>query len=177
MDTLYMLGEDMGFDVVLVPLMRINDEVVSSTTIRNALADGDMQKVKSLAGRYFSVQGQVIPGVHRGAQLGFPTANLAIDPEQGLPVNGVYATWASINNNTYQSMTNIGTRPTFDNNQRTVEVHVLDYQGDLYGQELEIEFIERLRDEKKFNNVEALKKQIADDIQQGMVILESGGGK
>jgi riboflavin kinase/FMN adenylyltransferase len=170
-DTLRALGQEMGFTVMLIPPIIINGEVVSSTAIRNALTEGDMKRVYKLAGRYFNIQGRVVPGTHRGVQLGFPTANLEPDPTQGLPTDGVYATWAYIDNKAYPSMTNIGRRPSFGEKQRTVEVYVLDYQGDLYGQELGIDIVERLRDEIKFDNAEELKKQIAKDVEQGRAIL------
>ncbi len=173
--TLRALGQDMNFTVTVIPPLMINGEVVSSTAIRNALADGDMKRVYNLVGRYFSVSGRVIPGAHRGVQLGFPTANLDIDPAQALPVDGVYATRVYIGNHVYESMTNIGKNPTFGSNQRTVEVHILDYHGDLYDQELKIDIIERLRDEKQFNTAAELKKQIAEDIKQGRAILTSRG--
>ncbi len=173
--TLRALGQEMNFIVKTVRPITINGEVVSSTAVRNALADGDMKRVHNLTGRHFSVTGRVIPGVHRGIQLGFPTANLNLDPEQALPADGVYATWAYVDDRAYESMTNIGKNPTFGSNQRTVEVHILDYQGDLYQQELRIDVIDRLRGEQQFDTAEELKKQIAEDIEQGRTLLTSRG--
>ncbi len=172
-DTLRRLGQDMGFSVTVIPPVVINGEVVSSTAVRNALADGDMRKVYNLAGRPFCLHGRVITGAGRGAELGFPTANLDIDSEQALPAEGVYATCAYIDDKAYQSMTNIGRRPTFDGGERTVEVYVLDYHHDLYGRELKIDVMERLRDEKRFATVEELKKQMAEDVKHGKAILNS----
>jgi riboflavin kinase/FMN adenylyltransferase len=169
------LGQDMNFTVTVISPIMINGEVVSSTSIRSALASGDMKKVNSLTGRYFSVSGRVITGAHRGAQLGFPTANLEPGPAKALPVDGVYATWAYMDNTAYESMTYIGKNPTFGNNQRSVEVYILDYQGDLYNQELKIDIIERLRGDKQFNTAEELVKQIAEDVKQGRTILASQG--
>jgi riboflavin kinase/FMN adenylyltransferase len=173
--TLRALGQDMNFTVTEIPPITINGEVVSSTAVRNALAYGDMKRVHNLTGRYFSVKGRVITGARRGIHLGFPTANLELDSEQALPVDGVYASWAYIDNRAYQSMTNIGKQPTFGNNQRTVEVHVLDYHGDLYEYEFKIEIIERLRDEKKFDTPEELRQQMAKDVEQGRTILNTRG--
>ena len=153
----------------------VNGEVVSSTAIRKALADGDMKRVVNLIGRPFSVHGRVIIGSGRGIGLGFPTANLDIDSEQALPTEGVYATWTYIDDKAYQSMTNIGKRPTFGGSERTVEVYVLNYHSDLYGRELKIDIIDRLRGEKKFDTVDELKKQITEDVKQGRVILDSRG--
>ena len=172
-DTLRTLGEELKFNVIVIPPATINGEVVSSTTIRNALANGDMDRVRNLLGHPFSLQGQVTTGAGRGAGLGFPTANLDTDSKQALPSDGVYATWAHIENQTYQSMTNIGTKPTFGNNERTVEVLILNYQGNLYGRELSIDIMERLRDEKRFDSADELKKQIAEDVKKGITILSS----
>jgi len=174
-NTLRTLGQDMNFSVTVVPPVVINDEVASSTAIRKALADGDMKKVHQLIGRSFSLHGRVITGAGRGVELGFRTTNLDIDPEQALPADGVYATWAYVDDRAYQSMTNIGKCPTFGYNERTVEVYILNYDSDLYGRELKIDIIERLRDEKQFDNVEELKKQITEDVNQGIAILNSRG--
>jgi len=175
-DTLRALGQEMNFSVTVVPAVIINGEVVSSTAIRKALANGDMKKVRSLAGRPFNFHGRVVTGAGRGVALGFPTANLNITPEQALPADGVYACWAYIDGQVYQSMTNIGQNPTFGDRKRAVEVYVADYHGDLYGRELKLDIMERLRDEKKFSTVEALKQQMAEDVKHGKVILNSEGG-
>ena len=175
-DNLHALGQDMNFTITVMPPVMINGEVISSTAIRNALAIGDMKRVHRLLGYFFSLRGRVVTGSRRGIELGFPTANLSVNSDQAIPADGVYATWAYIDDKAYPSMTNIGRCPTFDDGERTVEVHVIDYQGDLYEQEMKINIIERLRDEKKFDNAEALKRQIAEDIKQGRAILESRGG-
>jgi len=174
-DTLRALGQDMSFTVNVMPPVMINGEVASSTAIRNALASGDMKRVQKLSGYFFSLHGQVVTGTGRGIELGFPTANLAVNSEQALPADGVYATWAYINDKAYPSMTNIGWCPTFGGSERTIEVYILDYHGDLYEHEMKIDIIERLRDEKKFDNVEELKRQIAEDVKQGRAILHSKG--
>jgi len=174
-DSLRTLGQDMNFTVTVIPSVMINSEVVSSTAIRNALASGDMKKVLNLAGRPFSLNGCVTSGVGRGLELGFPTANLDTALEQALPADGVYATWAYIDGKAYQSMTNVGKHPTFDGSQRTVEVYVLDYHSDLYGRELKIDIMARLRSEERFDTVDELKKQITEDIKQGRAILNSRG--
>src|SRR4030042_7155130 len=110
----------MDCDVTIVPPLMINSEVVSSTTIRKALADGDMVKVRKLMGRPFKLTGKVITGYGRGAGLGFPTATLEEPSDHVLPPDGVYTGWARLNGNTYQAMTNIGKNPTFGTHQRTV---------------------------------------------------------
>ena len=174
-DSLRTLGQDMNFTVTVIPLIMINGEVVSSTAIRNALANGDMKRVLNLAGHPFSLNGRVTSGAGRGLELGFPTANLDIVPEQALPADGVYATWAYIDGKAFKSMTNVGKRPTFGGSQRTVEVYVLDYHSDLYGCELRIDIMARLRSEGRFDTVDKLKKQITEDIEQGRAILNSRG--
>ena len=151
----------------------INGEVISSTAIRKALADGNLKRVHNLIGRPFSLHGQVIPGASRGTKLGFPTANLDIDPEQALPTNGIYATWAYINDKAYESVTNIGRQPTFGGRQNIVEIYILNYNSNLYGNELKVDIIERLRGEKQFDTTEALRQQITEDIKQGRTLLSS----
>jgi len=173
-NTLGALGKDMGFSVTVIPSVVINGEVVSSTAIRNALAEGDMKKVSNLIGRPFSLHGRVIPGAGRGIGLGFPTANLDVDRQQALPPDGVYATWAYIDGKAYHSMTNIGQRPTFGGGERAVEVYILDYRGELYGHKLRIDIIERLRREERFNTAEELKRQLTEDIRQGKALLNRG---
>ena len=172
-DTMSTLGKDMDFTVTVISPIMVNGEVVSSTAIRNALANGDMKRVLNLIGRPFSLNGRVTKGTGQGIELGFPTANLNIDPRQALPADGVYATWSHIDGQPYQSMTNIGKQPTFGGSQRTIEVYILDYHNNLYGHKLKIDLIERLRDEKQFGTAEELKKQIAEDVEQGRAILTS----
>jgi len=134
-----------------------------------------MKRVIGLIGRPFSLRGRVTTGDRRGSGLGFPTVNLEVEPKQALPADGVYATWTDIDGRAYQSMTNIGWRPTFNGRGRTIETYILNYQGDLYGHELKIDVVERLRGEKRFDSVEELKKQIAEDVSQGTAILGSKG--
>ncbi|MFC1870008.1 bifunctional riboflavin kinase/FAD synthetase [Chloroflexota bacterium] len=174
-DTLRALGREMNFSVTVIPPKKINGEVVSSTAIRQALTHGDMKRVHRLIGRCFSLHGPVITGNHRGVELGFPTANLKVDSEQALPADGVYATRVYIDGKAYKSMTNIGLNPTFGCNERTIEVYVLDYHRDLYGQELKIDIIDRVRDEKRFDTARQLEEQIAEDIKQGEAILSRHG--
>jgi len=174
-DALRRLGKEMGFSLTIVPPLEINGEIVSSTTIRKAMADGDMKKVRDLTGRNFSLHGKVVAGAGRGEGLGFPTANLDVNIGQALPPDGVYAGLAHVDGKVYEAMTNIGKNPTFGNVDRTIETFLLDYSGDLYGQELSVEFVARLRDEKHFKNAAELKKQLAEDIKKGKSILDSMG--
>jgi len=174
-DFLRELGAEMGFSVAVVPPLMINGEVVSSTAIRKALAGGNMKKVLDLIGHPFNLNGRVVTGTGRGAELGFPTANLSIDPEQAIPADGVYTGWSYINGKTYQSMTNVGKNPTFNGSERIVEVYIVDYSGNLYGQDLKVGIVEKIRGEKRFSSMAELKKQIAEDVKIGRAILASRG--
>ena len=176
-DALGTLGRELGFSVTVVPPVVIDGEIVSSTAIRQALADGDVHRVRRLAGRGFSLRGHVVAGAGRGAALGFPTANLEPNPQQALPADGVYASWAGITGKDFLSLTNIGTKPTFGDKRRAVEIYIVDYHGDLYGHEIQVEFVERLRSEKKFNSVEELKKQMAEDVKRGVAMLSAKIGR
>lgn len=158
---LHSLSMHMGFSVTSIPPIRINGESVSSTAIRNALANGDMKRVYRLLGRYFSVCGQVITGTHRGVELSFPAINLYVDTKQSLPTGGVYATLAHIDDKVYESITNIS-----GSNELAVEVYISDYRGNLCDRELRIDIVERLRDEKKFDSAEKLKKRIIEDVKK-----------
>jgi riboflavin kinase/FMN adenylyltransferase len=174
-EALRRLGKEMDFSITIVPPLEINGETVSSTAIRKAMADGDMKKVYELTGRYFSLHGKVVAGEGRGESLGFPTANLEVNSGQALPPDGVYAGVACVNGRVYQAMTNVGRNPTFGEHERTIESYLLDFSGDLYGRELSVAFVARLRDEKKFKNTDELKKQLVEDIKKGRIILDTAG--
>ena len=165
------LGREMEFSVEVIPPFTINGEVVSSTLIRQALGQGDMRKVERLMGRYFYLGGKVITSGKRGRVLGFPTANLNIKPQQALPGNGIYATIAHVDGKQFPSATNIGIRPTFGEGEKTVETHLLNYKGDLYGKDMRVEFVRKLRDEQRFPSSEALKAQIEKDVREVEAIL------
>jgi riboflavin kinase/FMN adenylyltransferase len=170
-EKLRILGEEMGFSVEVIPTVVIDGYVVSSSTIRQALVEGDMKKVEKLIGRLFSLSGQVVSGDRRGRNLGFPTANLDLKPEQALPGDGVYATITHTDDDSLPSVTNIGVRPTFGGSKRLVETHILDFEGDLLGQKLTIELVDKLRDEERFDTVEELKAQMIRDVEQARQIL------
>ncbi len=170
------LGREMGFSITMIAAMNFFGEVVSSTAIRKYLKEGDLKNVSKLLGRTFSLQGTVVKGDGRGKTLGFPTANLEVDSVQSLLPEGVYATWIHIGDEKYPSVTNIGKRPTFGSNIRTVETYIIDFNGDLYGHELKIDIVDLLRGETKFKNVEELKQQIVDDIEKGKAALGLSSG-
>jgi len=166
------LGQDLGFTVEAVPPMVMNGEAISSTAIRKALAEGDIRKATEFLGRHFSLQGQVARGDSRGKTLGFPTANIVPEQGQALPADGVYAVRVYAGGEAHRAVANIGLRPTFGSEERLLEVHLLGFDGDLYGQEIEVEFIDRLRDEVRFSDAEQLKVQVMKDIEQAGAILE-----
>lgn len=166
------LGQELGFTVTSVPYLMIEGHVVSSTLIREALSCGDMKGVMRLLGRNFSLSGMVVTGDDRGKALGFPTANIVPESNRALPADGVYVTWARVDDEIYKSATNIGLSPTFGGKERTVEVHLIDFSGDLYGRQLTIQFVERVRGEVRFTTPEELKKQIDTDVQRARAILE-----
>ena len=169
---LHTLGREMGFTVEVVPPALIKGEVVSSTAIRRDLAEGNMSKVMKFLGRPFSLTGLVVHGAGRGRPLGFPTANLLPPLSQALPPDGVYVSRAYLNYHSHPAVTNIGRCPTFGEGERTVEVHLLDFSGEVYGQEIKIELIERLREERRFSSVEELIEQIKKDVEQARKMLE-----
>ena len=165
------LGREMKFSVEVISPYTINGEVVSSTLIRQALVQGDMRRGERLMGHYFYLRGKVITSDKRGRVLGFPTANLDIQPQQALPGNGIYATIAQVDGKQFPSATNIGIRPTFGEGAKTVETHLLNYKGDLYGKEIRVEFVQKLRDERHFPSSEELKVQIEKDVREVEAIL------
>lgn len=166
------LGREMGFGVEIVPPVKMDGEIVSSTTIRQAITEGNINKASAQLGRYYSLSGNVITGRGLGKKLGFPTANIQIDPGFALPPNGIYATMAYLNDQPLFSATNIGIGPTFGGGRQQIEVHLLDFNNNVYGKTLSIEFIERIRDELKFNSEIELKEQIVKDIEAIRQILE-----
>ena len=171
-DQLRLLGQEMGFIVEVVPPVVLDGQVISSSAVRLALAQGDMGTVEKLFGRPFSLSGQVVTGDRRGRVLGFPTANLDVEPEQALPSDGVYVTAAHINHESLPSVTNIGVRPTFGDGKHLVETYLLDYEGQLHQQRLRIDLLDKLRDEKHFDTAEELKAQIRKDVEQARAILD-----
>ncbi|MGB2695319.1 MAG: bifunctional riboflavin kinase/FAD synthetase [Dehalococcoidia bacterium] len=163
-DALRALGEERGFVVETLPLLTEHDAKVGSGAVREALVAGDMESVARLLGRPFALRGPVVRGAERGRTIGFPTANIAVAPDLALPKFGVYVTRAYVGESAYDSVTNIGQRPTFDEQRPTIEVHVLDFDGDLYEREMRIELLHRLRDEQRFSGPEELIAQIQRDV-------------
>ena len=167
LDLLKKLGSALNFDVVGVPAVMLNGEVVSSTAIRRAVADGDLTKATQMLGREYTILGTVKAGEKLGRKLGFPTANLSAHSEQ-FPPNGVYVTEARLAGALYRGVANLGYRPTVSvgKPERLLELHLFDLNKDIYGEEVEVRFLRYLRPEQKFENLEALKTQIARDVEE-----------
>jgi riboflavin kinase/FMN adenylyltransferase len=160
-------GEEKGFTVRTLDKLGLwNGDVVSSRRIRLALEAGEMEEVNGCLGRRYCVAGPVVKGDQRGRTIGFPTANLAVWDELLLPGNGVYATYAWAGGRQYAAATNVGVRPTVDGLKLTVEAHLLDFDRDIYGEEVRLEFVQRLRPEMKFAGLDALKAQILSDVEE-----------
>jgi riboflavin kinase / FMN adenylyltransferase len=165
---------DYGFSVEEIPKKEIDNLAVSSTKIRNALLAGDMQTADHLLGRPYSLEGRVIRGERIGRMLGFPTANIEIDNQHKLiPADGSYAVTIEYTHRQFKGMLNIGIRPTVGGTKRTIEVHIFDFDQEIYGDTLKINFIRRIRNEISFNDVEALKAQLKKDRLEAIDILKS----
>ena len=161
--TLRTLGQRYGFRADKIDPVRYKEFVVSSTRVRRLVAEGRMDEAGALLGHHYYVDGRVVPGAHRGRGLGFPTANLETENEL-LPPNGVYATMMTVDGIIHPRITNVGVRPTFGDTTTTmIEAYILGYEGDLYGRQVRLGFVQRLRDERKFADVDALREQIEAD--------------
>jgi riboflavin kinase/FMN adenylyltransferase len=167
------LGKTLGYEVRSIPPVTNAGATISSTNIRRQVAEGDVSAAAAGLGRNYALTGPVIHGDGRGRKINIPTANLEIPAEKIIPANGVYACWAWVGGKKYRAVTNIGIRPTFTPEEFAphVETHLLDFDRDLYDQELRLEFVERLREERKFLSVEALVGQIHADIGRARLIL------
>ncbi|WP_456434009.1 bifunctional riboflavin kinase/FAD synthetase [Thermosulfuriphilus sp.] len=176
-DFLKEAGRKYGFEVVVVPPQKIDDLIASSSKVRELVASGQMATVKKLLGRYYQIRGVVIPGHGRGSRiLGIPTANLRISGEELYPKIGVYVVQVIVGERCYGGVMNIGFNPTFANGDLSAEVHIFDFNQNIYGQEIKINLIERLRDEKKFSSPEELAQQIRADIEKARKILAREAG-
>lgn len=163
-DLLVKLGEEYGFKVSVISPVEVDGKVVSSTLIRELIENGDIKDAQKLLGYYPIIEGKVIVGEQRGSKIGFPTANLQIGADMLIPGKGVYAAKAYYKDQSYNCVVNIGSKPTFhEAHPISVEVHIMDFANDIYGENLRIAFIDKIRDEKKFNSVEELVRQISQD--------------
>ncbi len=166
-DLLARMGRELGFEAAAAPTVEVEGEVVSSTRVRQAVADGDVAEVSELLGRYMYVDGGVLEGKRLGRKLGFPTLNVEWKNEL-IPARGVYITATHIPsfNRTFPSVTNLGVRPTvYENSVATMESHLLDFSGDVYRENVRLYFLGRLRDEKSFSSTTQLMAQITRDVE------------
>ncbi len=186
LDVLAALGREMGFVLDVVQPVQVAGEEVRSLTIRQALRAGEVERVCAMLGREYAVSGVVVEGDRRGRTIGIPTANLRVAEERLLPADGVYATWAWIDDpaaalwttQRLAGVTNIGVRPTVGGTERRVECHLFDFprageSGDLYGKRVTLAFVQRLRPEERFANLDALIAQIQRDMAAARAILQS----
>jgi riboflavin kinase / FMN adenylyltransferase len=166
------LGHEFGFDTTVVGPVKVGGIAVSSSKIRELIQAGELRGAAKLLGRIHFLHGPVVHGRERGRTIGFPTANIASETEC-IPPDGVYATRVVLEDGAYASITNIGMRPTFSETARSIEAHIFDFDRDIYDQRVKLELIERIRGEKKFDSPEALRKQIALDLDKAREILAS----
>ncbi len=170
------IGSEFGYTVEVVPAVSDESGVISSTEIRKLIEIGNVAEAWRLLGHPYSLHGPVIHGDGRGKTIHVPTANLAYSHEKMIPARGIYAGWADLGDRRYRGAINIGINPTFTPDKQTpnVEVHLLDFQRDIYGEDVRLEFVARLRDELRFDSVEKLLEQIGRDIENIKLILQSG---
>jgi riboflavin kinase/FMN adenylyltransferase len=168
-------GERLGFWVRSVPPLEMNGQPVKSRVIREALVVGDVARGASLLGRNHCLSGKVVVGDQRGRTLGFPTANIDVFPGLLWPGDGIYATWAYFGGERHLSATSIGVRPTFGLTQRLVEVYVMDFSGDLYGQQITVEFVDKVRNQETFADIDTLIARIEQDVADSRTVLAQAG--
>ena len=159
-------GHHEGFVCDVMPPALVDGEVVSSTRIRNLLLAGDVEAAARLLGRPYSVRGRVVHGAKRGRALGWPTINLALPRERLLPRDGIYAMWAEMGEGRFKAAASLGIRPTFGGGERVLEAFLLDFSGEVYGEEVDAAFVRRLRDEIAFASAAQLSAQIARDVEE-----------
>jgi riboflavin kinase/FMN adenylyltransferase len=172
-DDLIEFGNKFGFEVEEISAKEINEVSISSTKIRNALTEGNIELANNYLGYYYSLTGIVSKGKQLGRTIGFPTANIKIVEEYKLiPQNGVYIVQSNLDGIMYHGMMNIGTRPTVDGTTQTIEIHFFDFQKELYNQKITISLLHRMRSEQKFESVDALKKQLDKDKITALAIIK-----
>ena len=167
------MGGQLGFEVEVIDLVE-SDGVLSSSRIRGLIETGRVSEAAELLGSFYSMTSVVVDGDKRGQGIGFPTANLQIPERKVIPGDGVYAAMATVDGETHKAAVNVGVRPTFGGGSRVVEAYLLDFEGDLYGKAMTLEFVERLRDELRFDTVEELVARMHEDIERTRTALQSG---
>lgn len=166
-------GAQKGFDLRVIDLVANDSEIISSTAIRHALEAGDVALARKWLGRSYSLTGMVVHGAKRGRQIGYPTANTQVWDQQVIPANGIYAGWVYLHGERYMAATNVGIRPMFEGDDITVEPYILDFNQELYGETLTVTFEKRLRDEAKFDSLDALIAQIGADVEASRAYLSA----
>ncbi len=167
------LGGQYGFRTEKIDPVRYKEFVVSSTRIRRLVSEGRVDEAGALLGHHYTIEGEVVTGARRGRELGFPTANLSTDNDL-VPPSGVYATTAELDGTRWPAITNIGVRPTFEAaGAVTIETHLLGFDADVYGARLSLSFIQRLRDERRFPDVDALREQIETDVRRAQRLFDN----
>ena len=169
------IGSADGFALHVVPPVKIGHEIISSTYIRTVLAQGDVRRANELLGHRYALAGLVGPGAGRGRTIDFPTANLQVPSTRTIPADGVYAALVPLEGRLRPAVVNVGGRPTFDEAERQIEIHLLDFDGDLYGRRLSVEFVARLREVRKFGSVDELRAQTARDVEAARALPELRG--
>ncbi len=169
-ESLKRMGKTYGFEVGVIEPVRIDNVVVSSSILRDLISSGRIEEASRLLGRSYTIEGEVVHGAHRGQTIGFPTANLHTANEV-LPAFGVYAVHADVGGSRFQGVASIGIRPTFDAGPVSIEVYLFGFEGDLYGRQMEVQFVKRLRGEEKFSDVDSLVRQIRKDVEEAMQVL------
>jgi len=159
------LGQKYNYKVITIPVIKVDDDIISSTLIRKYVKKGDMDSAFKLLGRHYSITGVVEKGKRIGNKLGFPTANIYPEEYLLMPMDGVYVTRTLLDGKIYNSITNIGNNPTFNERKKSIETYILDYSGDIYGKDIEVFFLKKTRGEKKFNTIDELVEQIRKDIE------------
>jgi riboflavin kinase/FMN adenylyltransferase len=169
------IGKHLGFIVNVVEQVAVGEERISSRQIRSLIMTGKVREAAELLGRRYSISGEVVHGDGRGKGLGIPTANLLVWPERLLPANGIYATWVARRGESIPSVTNVGTRPTFDKfaTLPRVETYILDFNQDIYQEQIEVEFVEFFRPEIRYVSINELLEQIHKDIEQAREVLSN----
>ena len=166
-------GEKYGFSVFEMPPYEIEDHVVSSSFIRLLIEKGYVSRIKTFMGRNYEIEGEVVVGNRLGKKLGFPTSNLNLDETMAAPPNGVYTTYCVYNGVKYPSITNVGVKPTVGNFDKNVETHIFDFDKELYGKYITVEFLKKMRDEEKFDSLDDLSDQIVKDCNKAREWFES----
>ena len=168
-DLLTSLGEELGFNSHVMPPVMVDGEVVSSTLIRELIRSGDIDECDRFLGRNYTIGGEVVVGNRLGKSIGFPTSNIMIDETMVTPPNGVYITYLVYNGVRYPSITNVGVKPTVGLFKKNIETHVFNFDKELYGKFIKIEFVRMTRPEAKFSSIEDLKAQIAKDCEDARI--------